>query len=193
MPGERPVLLLHGIDDTGAVFDMMACGLTAAGWTVHRLDMTPCNGDGPLELLAGQVVAYADAHLAEGSFDLVCFSMGGIIGRYYLQRLGGLARVRCFVTISSPHHGTWMAHFRGNIGSRQMQPNSPFMADLNRDVERLFTIPVTSIWTPLDLMIVPAWSSHLPGARDVRILCPLHPLMLRSRRTLAAVMQALSR
>jgi Lecithin:cholesterol acyltransferase len=39
-------------------------------------------------------------------FDIVAHSMGGLIGRIYLQKLGGNARVVKFVTIGTPHLGS---------------------------------------------------------------------------------------
>jgi triacylglycerol lipase len=74
--------------------------------------------------------------------------MGGLVSRYYLQRLGGIHRVRKFVTIATPHRGTWTGFLRANPGARDMRPGSAFLRDLNRDVEMLDGISFTSIWSP---------------------------------------------
>jgi triacylglycerol lipase len=50
----------------------------------------------------------------------------------------------------------------------------------------------TSIWTPYDLMIVPANSSRLPLGTEVIIPSRLHPWMLTDSRCLAAVGEALT-
>lgn len=184
----NPVLLIHGLDDTAVLFRRMGEFLTGYGFEVHRLSLIPSNGDAGLDLLASQVAAYVDGR----RMDLVGFSMGGVVARYYVQRLGGLANVERLVTISSPHRGTWTGFLRRNAGARQMRPGSMFLNDLNRDVESLNQISFTSIWTPLDLMIVPASSSVLPAGRSIRVNVPCHPWMVTDRRVLSLVQQLLT-
>jgi triacylglycerol lipase len=189
----HPVLLVHGIWKTGAAFDRMARHLRAQGFEVHTLDLQPNDGSAPIEQLAAQLAAVAEERFPAGApFDLVGFSMGGVVSRYYLQRLGGVLRVRRFVTISSPHHGTATAYLSRKPGALQMRPDSPFLAELNRDVSMLSCLDLTSMWTPLDLMIMPAASSRLPLGREVLVAAPLHALMLHDPRALRAVAEALS-
>ena len=117
--------------------------------------------------------------------------MGGIVSRYYVQRLGGLDRAQRFITISSPHNGTLTAHLSQRLGCMQMRPNSLFLNDLNRDVLMLEKLNFTSIWTPMDMMIVPATSSQLRVGRNVQVNVPLHSWMVRDVRGLQAVANAL--
>lgn len=192
-PDKNPVLMLHGINDTSAVFDKMATYLDALGWTPHLLDLAPSNGDCHLEVLAAQVARYAeDTFPAEQPFDLIGFSMGSIVSRYYLQRLGGINRVQRFIAISGPHHGSQLAFLSRRPGCVQMRPGSNFLQDLNQDmVETLGRIHLTSLWTPLDLMILPASSSRLPVGREVKVDVLLHPWMLTDWRSIQAVAEAL--
>ena len=189
----NPVLLVHGLNDTGAVFSKMAPYLTKLGWYVYDLDLIPCNGDGKLDHLARQVAYYInDTFDASQPIDIVGFSMGGIVSRYYVQRLGGINRVQRFITIASPHRGTFAAYASTRPGCLQMRPESEFLLDLNQDVTMLQKLNFTSIWTPLDLMIVPANSSQLPVGKDVQVLAATHPLMLTDPRSLQAVAHALT-
>ncbi|XGV94581.1 MAG: esterase/lipase family protein [Leptolyngbya sp. BL-A-14] len=189
----NPILLLHGIWDTGAIFQPMVRYLNRLGWETHDLNLTPNNGDGCLAALAQQVATYADRAFAPGTpFDLLGFSMGGIVGRYYLQRLGGIDRVQRFITLSSPHSGTWVAYGSWRLGCTQMRPYHPFLQELNRDIAMLDRINFTSIWTPLDAMIVPANSSQVPVGRDVKVWVPLHKDMVSHPQSLKAVATALS-
>ncbi|MBH8551595.1 triacylglycerol lipase [Nostocaceae cyanobacterium CENA357] len=190
----NPVLLVHGIDDTGAVFDKMAGYLRQLGWSVYTLDLMPKNGDAGLDVLAKQVADYiATTFTPEQPLDLIGFSMGGIVSRYYVQRLGGINRVQRFITISSPHHGTVVAYASQRLGCLQMRPNSAFMKDLNSDVVMLSSLSFTSIWTPYDLMIVPTNSSQLPIGEEVILPVALHSWMLSDSRCLAAVVAALAK
>lgn len=85
----NPLLLIHGIDDTGAVFYRMGKYLKQQGWSVYALDLVPNNGAVGLDKLAQQVADYvAKEFPPEQPLDLVAFSMGGIVSRYYIQRLG---------------------------------------------------------------------------------------------------------
>jgi triacylglycerol lipase len=188
----NPVLLLHGIDDTDATFYKMTPYLKNQGWEVHSLNMFPNNGSVGLERLAQQVADYVDQTFEpKQAIDLVGFSMGGIISRYYVQRLGGIQRVQRFITISSPHQGTLTAYARINSGGNQMQPKSAFLTQLNQDVAQLERLNFTSIWTPLDLMIVPARSSQLPVGKEKKIAVGGHAWMVTDSRSLRAVAEAL--
>lgn len=178
-PGEgRHVVLVHGF---GHVAEMasMARYLAARGWITHTPHLAPCMGQVGLDQLARQLAAQIDESVPAGeSFDLVGFSMGGLVSRYYIQRLGGIDRVGHFITISSPHHGTWAAWLLNNAGSVQMRPRSEFLRDLDSDISSLKKIEFTSMWTPLDLIILPPRSSRLGIGRDVRVWMPAHPLMV---------------
>ena len=166
----------------------MARWLKPRGFRPLALDLTPSDGAVGLDDLAGQLRAFVEQHLSpEEQFDLVGFSMGGLVSRYYVQRLGGMERVGRLITISAPHRGTYWAYAVGNKGSRQMRPGSAFLEELNRDAGTLERVSFASIWTPLDLMIVPAGSSRLGVGEEFRIPVALHPWMLTSRRSLALV------
>jgi triacylglycerol lipase len=189
-----PVLLLHGIGDTSAVCARLRRYLANHGREVHTLDLTPSDGASGLEALAGQVLSYVEQKFpSDQPVDLVGFSMGGIVARYYLQRLGGLARVRRFVTIASPHRGTWMAYFRRTTGARQMRPRSALLRDLDHEPGTLAGLDFTSIWSPFDLTILPATSSVIPEARCLRVAVWAHAWMIRDPRVFALVEQALAR
>jgi triacylglycerol lipase len=189
----NPLLLIHGIDDTGAVFYRMGKYLQQQGWSVYALDLVPNNGAVGLDELAKQVADYvAKEFPPEQPLDLVAFSMGGIVSRYYIQRLEGIKRVQRFITIASPHNGTVIAYGSLRPGCVQMRPNSALLQDLNSDVAMLEQLNFTSIWTPYDLMIVPAKSSQMAVGREVVLPVGLHPWMLTDARCLKVVAEALA-
>lgn len=188
----NPVVLVHGLTDTNAVFRTMTRYLATHGWNVYSLDLIPSNGDRPLDYLAQQLAEFVETTLPpEQSFDLVGFSMGGIVSRYYVQRLGGIDRIQRFITIASPHNGTIAAYLSQRPGCVQMRPQSFFLNDLNRDAVMLDRINFTSIWTPMDLMIIPAGSSQLPVGKNIQVSVPLHGWMVSDSKGLEAVVNAL--
>ncbi|WP_427161205.1 esterase/lipase family protein [Aliinostoc sp. HNIBRCY26] len=189
----NPVVLVHGITDTEAVFDEMAVFLGKQGWPVHSLDLVPNNGAAGLDVLAQQLAGYINKTFPpEQALDIVGFSMGGIVSRYYIQRLEGIKRVQRFITISSPHHGTVVAYASQLPGCMQMRPNSELLSDLNADVMMLQQLNFTSIWTNYDLMIIPAHSSKMPLGKEIIIPVALHSWMLTDSRCIAEVAKALA-
>jgi triacylglycerol lipase len=190
---KNPVLLIHGILRTNKVFNTMANHLSNQGWEVHRFDLKPNNGTVGLDKLALQIDNYVNNNLPKNRpFDLIGFSMGGIVSRYYVQKLGGLEKIERFITISSPHNGTLMGHLLPFIGCQQMRPNSDFLTRLNSEIHQLNKVKFTSIWTPYDLMIVPAKSSQLPIGKEVKVPVFAHAIMPSADITIKAVTEALT-
>lgn len=178
--------------DTDAIFAQLRPCLEQAGFTVHSLDLVPSDGTLPLQVLAKQLDLFVAQKIpAPTPFHLIGFSMGGIVGRYYLQRLDGLARVRNFVTIASPHRGSILGWLGRTPGAKQLAPGSHFLTDLNRDIDRLKAISCTSIWTPFDLMILPTWSSIISPAQTYLVPTLLHKWMVYDRRVFNKILAAL--
>jgi triacylglycerol lipase len=123
-PARPPVLLVHGIFSTGRDMERLARHLRSQGREVHVPTLTPNGGQAALEELARQLADYAAREFNGRRFDLVGFSMGGLVSRYYLQRLGGANHVNCFVSLAAPHHGTQMARLGSLPGWVQMRPGS---------------------------------------------------------------------
>jgi len=190
---QTPVVLVHGIWNTAAIFTPLKTYLTQNGWSVHALSMIPNSGDAPIETLAKQVATFVDATLGpQQPFHLIGFSMGGLISRYYLQRLGGLARVKKFIAICAPHNGTLLALGSDRTGVKQMRPHSPFLTDLNQDIHCLNTIQTFSFWTPFDLLILPPWHAQLSCGSAACLNISTHNNMIRDPKALSAIAQTLT-
>jgi triacylglycerol lipase len=188
----NPVLLVHGIKDDARKMEPMARYLRAQGWDARTMSLRPSWGQKGLDVLAGQVADFVRANYSPHQrFDLVGFSMGGLVCRYYLQRLGGLDRVQRYVSISAPNRGSMLAWLLSNPGCRQMRPGSAFLRDLATDERRLSKIEFTSLWTPYDAIIVPSHSSVMPEARNVKMQVICHPLMVWQKSCMAEVAKAL--
>jgi len=187
------VLLIHGIGNTKAVFRKMSTYLEERGWSVHGLNLIPNDATLGLDQLAKQVADYIAGNFdPEQPLDLVGFSMGALVSRYYIQRLGGIERVQRYINISAPNNGTWTAYLLSRIGCLQMRPGSEFLQDLNRDYQMLERLNFTRLWTRFDLMIFPASSSQMPVGKELEIPVLLHPWMLKDQRCFKAVAAALS-
>jgi triacylglycerol lipase len=123
--GKHPVVLVHGLWNTVNIFWRLRTYLEAQGWPVYAFNLVPNNGDVGIEQLAQQMQSFVHTTLGhQQSFDLVGFSMGGLISRYYLQNLGGVARVTRFISVATPHYGSTLAWFamesrRGTNATRE--------------------------------------------------------------------------
>lgn len=198
MQAQVPALVVHGIWDTGARIDPLVRGLQQRGVArASSFDLQPNDGRATIAELALQVRAQADALLqryACAQLDVVGFSMGALATRYYLQRCGGRACVRRFVSISGPHAGTWTAFALPHAGTRDMRPGSACLAELAADPDPFGSVEVHCIYTPLDLMIVPATSSVMPGVKSVHsVPVALHRWMISDPRVLDLAARALQR
>lgn len=192
-PLHNPVLLVHGLYDTTKIFRTLSTYLTQRGWSTYSFNLKPNNGDAPLEQLAQQVADYVDKTFsANERLDVVGLSMGGLVSRYYIQQLGGFERVQRFVTLGTPHHGTWVAYLSRRSGCMQMRPRSEFLQQLNQDAHLLEKLKFTSLWTPFDLMIVPATSSQMLIGREAKVMVLGHNWMATHPPGLTAVAEALA-
>lgn len=152
---------------------------------VHAMTL-PRSGRLPIAELGVLLADEADAlaeRAAVSQIDVVGFSMGALVARWYVQRGNGKQRVRRFVSISGPHQGTLGAYALPLPAVRDMRPNSALLRDLTSDPDPFGSVEVHCIYTPFDLMILPAKSSILPGACSVRAInVAMHGLMVFDRR-----------
>jgi triacylglycerol lipase len=186
----KPTLLLvHGIFNQGRMFWKMAHHFAQRGYEVHAPDLVPNSACTSLSVLSGQLREYIDTHLpADAPYHLLGFSMGGLVSRHYLQAHAELVRVQSFTTLSSPHNGTLNAWWLPLKGWREMRPGSAFLRQLAANDPRIAThLRPLSIWTPLDLVILPSNSSVWDIADNESFPVPLHPAMRYSRKVIARV------
>ena len=190
---QNRVLLVHGIADSAASMRLLRARLARDGRETLAINLKPGDGRISLESSSLQLRDYVRTHFsARERIDLVGFSMGGLVCRYYIQMLEGSSRVDRLVTISTPNHGTLLAFLNRRIACQEMRPGSDFLRKLNDDWSTLREVEVTSFWTPLDLVIIPAESSRLPIGINKPMPVLAHPLMILQRRPIEEVANALS-
>lgn len=160
-----PILLIPGYFCNRGCWLVFARLLRRLGVSnIYTIDPKPLTGD--IRDFAQQVAEKVDAILSAthaGRINLVGHSMGGLIARYYIDRLGGAAKVGVCVTIGSPHHGTLLSRLAPGTNGKQMCPESEFLTDLNRLEHVNKGTRFVSIWSTFDNMCVPPTSSVLGG------------------------------
>ncbi|RSS55060.1 triacylglycerol lipase [Streptomyces sp. WAC01280] len=161
--GRRPVVLLHGFVDNRSVFVLLRRVLTRHGRDcVESLNYSPltCDLRSAAELL-GRRVEEIRARTGHAEVDIVGHSLGGLIARYYVQRLGGDTRVRTLVMLGTPHSGTTVAPLAdAHPLVRQMRPGSAVLRELAGPAPGCRTRFV-SFWSDLDQVMVPVETARL--------------------------------
>ncbi|MGW2644782.1 esterase/lipase family protein [Streptomyces sp. NPDC001393] len=182
-----PVVLLHGFIDNRSVFVLLRRNLAQHGrQRVASLNYSPltCDIRTAAELLGRHVEELCE-RTGSDRVDIVGHSLGGLIARYYVQRLGGDLRVRTLVTLGTPHSGTRAAPLaNAHPIVRQMRPGSGVIEELNRPAPGCRTRFV-SFWSDLDSVMVPLETARLEhpdlDAQNVRVTgighlaLPVHP------------------
>jgi len=172
------MLLLHGFLATPRVLDGLAARLGRSGYCTHHVDLGGLFGRfnaRPVEELARVVAERVERlirHHPRERIDLVGHSEGGLIGRYYVQKLNGAHRVRHLVTLGTPHRGTPWAYSGYLVGRvlpslRQMAPGSPLLRDLADD-SFPDSVRLTSIYSQGDPFCPPS-SCRLEDGRGAHL------------------------
>ena len=194
-----PLVLLHGLWDSPRLFRRLETALLErcpelelyAPHLPHRL------GAVPIRELAAQLAALLEARFGHSTaLDLCGFSMGGVIGRTWLQEHGGHRRTRRFVCLGSPQRGTFTAQLVPRpllAGIAVMKVGSSLLRDLDRQANLLEGLDCHSLFTPTDLTVVPGWWAALPvGQRQALPVLTHRQLILdpRAIRPLVALLTA---
>ncbi|MFI7889981.1 esterase/lipase family protein [Streptomyces sp. CACIS-1.16CA] len=191
-----PVVLLHGFIDNRSAFVVLRRTLARHGRRPESLNYSPLTRDVRTAAgLLGRHVEEICARTGHSRVDIVGHSLGGLIARYYVQRLGGDRRVRTLVTLGTPHGGTAVAPGAGvHPIVRQMRGGSSVIEELRGPAPGCRTRFV-GFWSELDQVMVPVGTACVDhpdlDAVNVRVTgighlaLPVHPTVA------AAVREAL--
>lgn len=169
-----PIVLIHGIVDNHTIFALLRRHLVRRGF--HRISTFSYS---PLTLdvrrtadrLGAEIEKLCERSGAE-RIHIVGHSLGGLIARYYAQRLGGDARVHTLVTLGTPHQGTHAARLLPWPLVKQLRPGSDLMAELDEPAPDCRTRFV-SFYSDVDQLMVPQRRARIAhpdlSARNVRI------------------------
>ena len=151
-----PILLVHGMVDNRSIFTLLQSGLRRRGFgRVLSMNYSPLTAD--VRSAAARLAEEVELLVAETGYErihVVGHSLGGLIARYYVTRLGGDERVHTLVTLGTPHQGTYNAYAWPSRLCRQLRPGSALMRELSESLAGCRTRFVV-YWSDLDQMIFP--------------------------------------
>lgn len=197
----RPVILAHGTD-TEAYKDWaaLAPALANDGFCVFVLnyggdDSHGTYGVGDIVGSAGQFGAFVErvrAATGAETVDVLGYSQGATVTRYYVNKLGGSAYVDHWIGLASPTYGGVMyglvpalravpggeelVEHSFSAAVREQMEGSALLRDLNDGGDTVPGVQYTTIGSRVDEMIQPTGNIALrdAGARNVLLqdLCP---------------------
>jgi triacylglycerol lipase len=174
-PASPPVLLIHGFLGTRGSMYMLERRLVEDGFVVVSFNIGTLNVR-DIRRSAFMIHRKIERILAQTpsqKIDIIGHSMGGLIGLYYIKKLGGHARVRKLIMMGTPARGTWAA-LAGVVtlglwstSSWQLLPRSRFLDELHQgplppEVE-VVTIAAARDW------VVPLQTTRLVGASAMTV------------------------
>ena len=174
LAARTPVLLVHGLVDNRSVFAVMRRSLRRRGfasvcsWNYSPLLRNVAEGAHELAERVEQICA----ETGNERVHVVGHSLGGLIARYLVQRLGGDRRIQSLVTLGTPHQGSRWAHVVPAPLIRQLRPGSELYQELAEPVRGCATA-ITAIYSDLDQVVLPTGSGRCDhpdlGARNVLV------------------------
>ena len=187
----KTILLIHGLWDDPKIFRKLKQALLDLGYEVHAPHLPHSYGAVSIESLSDLLNNYIQCKINDNSeFDLVGFSMGGLIAQYWIKNFDTTNKTRRFISIGTPHRGTFVAQFIPSWllkGISQMKRNSKFINKLNKDYSYLKGIDCTSFYCPYDLMVIPSWGSVLPIGRIKPINVITHKQLISNQNAIKKI------
>lgn len=192
-----PIILIHGVIDNRSIFTLLRRSLRNRGFgRLYALNYSPLTDDiADVAARLGTLIEDVCEQTGYERVHIVGHSMGGLIARYYVQRLGGDAHVHTVCTLGTPHLGTLPARFVPWPVIRQMRPSSEILAELAEPAPGCRTRFI-AIWSDLDQLVLPQRNARIQHpdlrARNVFIRGIGHMSLPVDRRVVHEISTALA-
>lgn len=157
-----PIVLIHGIVDNRTIFAMLRRSLRRRGFGYLRtFSYGPQTTD--VRTTAERFGEFLETVREETGADqvhVIGHSLGGLIARYYVQRLEGHRQVHTLVTLGTPHGGTHAARLLPHRLVRQLRPGSDVLRELEEPAGTCTTRFVV-FSSDVDQLVVPPRNGRL--------------------------------
>lgn len=191
----NPVIFVHGYTGNSTNFAALQAYLVANGWQSNRLYGYNYNWAGSNVISAQGLAALVNqikASTGASKVDIVNHSMGGLVTRWYLQKLGGAANVGHVASLAGANHGTTYASACTIYPSCvEMLPGSAYITSLSGD-ETPGSASYGTWVSPCDGIIIPYTSTRLSGADNHTLACVDHISILSNAQAMAGIRDLLN-
>lgn len=180
---ELPILFIHGIFHNLSAFTWMKQKLALKGFHSFK-DINLVTSIHPVPILAEQVSSTVNTLLKEYAVpevNIIAHSMGGLVARYFIQKLEGDRFVKNLITLGTPHQGTKLSRFSLLPHFRDLDPNSQLIQELSQLPPPKNT-RVCSISGNLDVIVRAKEDPWWTGVRHIHLKKVGHAGLLFSKR-----------
>ncbi len=157
-----PIILIHGVIDNRSIFTLLRRALHGRGFgRTYALNYSPFTDD--IADVAERLGTLIEDVCDQTGYDrvhIIGHSMGGLVARYYVQRLGGDRHVHTVCTLGTPHSGSVPARFVPWPVIRQMRSDSAIMTELAEPAPGCRTRFI-AIWSDLDQLVLPQRNARI--------------------------------
>ena len=197
MEKRNPIICIHGLWNTAGIFSSFTSKFDEKGIEYfaptlkHSFGITSII---ELTILLNDLIL--DKYGLEKEIDILGFSMGGIIGRYWIKKFNGYKRTRRFITVGSPHQGTLLSQLIPKYpfkGISEMKINSNLLKDLSKDNFLLNDIECISFFSYWDLMVFPGWKAKLSTGEKIPLRVYKHRNLVRNNSAVDKIIEKLIR
>ncbi len=193
----RNLVLVHGLWDEPSVFDRFVGYLQTEDLSIFIPHLEHEGGRVCLKNLAIELDhLILDRFGTDEFIQLIGFSMGGLISRIWLQQMGGASRTSSFISVGSPHRGTFTAQLFPTklfCGIAEMKRGSALVKELNRETHLLKSVRCISFYCRWDLMVFPGWQAVLPIGKHFASPVFTHKDLITHHRSLEILAEAIIR
>ena len=192
---KRPIILIHGLWNTSEIFNSLLKNLDHYDIEYYAPTLEHYFGRISIVDLAKSLdELIIKKYGSEREIDILGFSMGGIIARYWIKKFNGYRKTKRFISVGSPHHGTLTAQLVPKNflkGISEMKINSSLLKELS-DYDYLLTkIDCVSFYTRWDFMVFPGWRAKLPIGRKFNLNIYKHRNLVKNPIAIDAIVNSI--
>lgn len=187
-----PLVLVHGLGANRGTWSLLKMFLRVNG---HKRVYSFGYEKGTIPEFAADLKKFIEEVLqatGESQVDIVAHSLGGIVSRYCIQRLGMADRIRTLITLASPHGGTYAAQYANTDLTVPLRPDSELIRDLNQEDMSQYGVRFITVYSDRDIYVVPAEKMTHEAARNLFVPGISHSQYLVSPRVFKVVESCLT-
>ena len=167
--GYPPLIYVHGLGGSCGDFFPMAwfLGLRGRKRSYKINFVSPCTLEEMAETLS-EFIANIVEITGEPKVDLVCHSLGGLVGRLAIQEYGCEKLVNTYISLAAPHNGVFLARYARTKVVKDLRVGSDLIERVNKKPWPR-SIRGICLYSHNDIFIQPAESAAIEGCENIDV------------------------